>query len=218
MTNRIGKLVGAAMDTLINKANQGGRYSIQENKQHWEWDLYSPTKELHSESGNSNENNDNEVEKYPFEYKTWIKSDKNIFEKWFAKTDSLQPLDLDDFDRTKNTTKVKKPNQLTERENNPDGLTVDDIRGAVGGSESIPGFSSSAAATETQATSSATPAASKEVPNPSNSTDQTNATISTGVIEPDNTSAPSEKSNESVTEGANTTGGIDKEGDIAMEN
>lgn len=134
------------MESLINRANRGGRYIPQDQSQSWKFDWYSPAKEQlgngHSAQNNANDKDSNEDDKYPFRYKTWVHADRAVSEDG---QETLKLLDLSKFDKTQYTT-----------DNNR--LTAADIRGAVGGSEAIPGLSSSTdAATTANAATTAEP-------------------------------------------------------------
>lgn len=126
------------MQALIDRANQVGHYLPQDQNQYWEYKLFSPLKDQHLTHTQQTENDST----YPFKYMTWVRK-QNIISSEQEETanntveqqqnndnDNLIPLDLSQFDRSKYT-------------NNNNGLSADDIRGAVGGSESIPGLSSS---------------------------------------------------------------------------
>ena len=126
------------MQSLIDKANQGGYYMPQEQQtQHWEYQWHSPPKEhLHqgpaaaaSASAAPASTNDGEIapETYPFQYKTWVPTARPAQE---DTNETVKPLDLSQYERSKYTS-------------NNNGLTEDDIRGAVGGTEAIPGLSAS---------------------------------------------------------------------------
>lgn len=129
------------MQALIDRANQVGHYMPQDQNQNWEYKLFSPLKEQHLAHEQSTENDST----YPFKYMAWVRKQNivsseetddnnsniiNITDNNNNSEDTLVPLDLTQFDRSKYTT-------------NNNGLSADDIRGAVGGSESIPGLSSS---------------------------------------------------------------------------
>lgn len=129
--------VSIPMQALIDRANQVGHYLSQDQNQYWEYKLFSPLRDQHLTHTQQTENDST----YPFKYMTWVRK-QNIISSEQEETvntveqqqnnddDTLIPLDLSQFDRSKYTT-------------NNNGLSADDIRGAVGGSESIPGFSSS---------------------------------------------------------------------------
>jgi len=139
------------MQALIDRANQSGHYLPQDQNQCWEWRSFSPPKEQHLAHTQPQQTADDDST-YPFQYKTWLRkqtaavveidTDSNGKEN-SSRIDTLIPLDLSQFDRTKYTT-------------NNNGLSVDDIRGAVGGSESIPGLSSSSTTETTTTTNPAT--------------------------------------------------------------
>lgn len=129
------------MQALIDRANQVGHYLPQDQNQNWEYKLFSPLKEQHLSHEQSTENDST----YSFKYMTWVRKQNIINNEETQENnvinitdnnnnnedqDTLIPLDLTQFDRSKYT-------------NNNNGLSADDIRGAVGGSESIPGLSSS---------------------------------------------------------------------------
>ncbi|SMN22401.1 similar to Vanderwaltozyma polyspora Kpol_1028p70 hypothetical protein [Maudiozyma saulgeensis] len=141
------------MQALIEKANQSGHYLPQDQNQSWEFRWFSPLKEQHLAHTQPQQTADEE-NKYPFQYKTWLRKQPNTTvdvdnvsieePSDSTKIDTLIPLNLSQFNRAKYST-------------NNNGLSVDDIRGAVGGSESIPGLSSSNAATTVERQTVETP-------------------------------------------------------------
>ncbi|CCF57639.1 hypothetical protein KAFR_0C06430 [Kazachstania africana CBS 2517] len=131
------------MQSLIDQANSGHRFGANpEKKEYWKLDWFTPAKQdsfsANSETNDTaNETNrETSQEKYNFKYQTWVKIDsaESIPSE---ENDTLQPIDLSIIDRNE----VSDGNQ-GNTDGNKDSLTVDDIRGAVGGSESIPGLSS----------------------------------------------------------------------------
>ncbi|CCK72392.1 Rtt102p KNAG_0K00240 [Huiozyma naganishii CBS 8797] len=155
------------MDSLIKKANQGGRFGSSEHIQHWQYVWHTPTRDEEAAGrtseldagataakGNNQSQGDSldQPESFPFKFKTWKRADEC---EWDTVEDTLVPLDLDNFDITKVVQDQSAVKGGHEKETQSmDGLTEDDIRGAVGGSESIPGLSgSSAPNTEVKAVS-----------------------------------------------------------------
>lgn len=144
------------MQSLIDRANHGGYYMPQEQQtQHWEYQWHRPAREhLHAGPAASAAaapaaapaaaDGENSADTYPFQYKTWVPAPR----KQDADTDTQEtvlPLDLKQYSRSKYTS-------------NNNGLTEADIRGAVGGTEAIPGLSASSDA-NTSATKAAQQAA-----------------------------------------------------------
>lgn len=131
------------MQSLIEKANRGDYFSNLENIQHWKSDWLTPTKAAVNNSNESNldlnndDNNENSSERYPFKFKTWLKTETSVFN---SDDDELDVLDLATYDRTRKAADSKGSSKTN---GDKDGLSMDDIRGAVGGSESIPGLSKS---------------------------------------------------------------------------
>ncbi|KAH3899404.1 Rtt102p SCDLUD_004847 [Saccharomycodes ludwigii] len=110
------------------------------NYKYWVYDWYSPTNQkITTTTNNNNNNNNNTNEKVVFKYKTWF---ENINVPLETSDSENELMDLDEPYKT-----IFDLN-LFDRKNNmgnkrSDGLTMDDIRGAVGtGGESIPGLSS----------------------------------------------------------------------------
>ncbi|CAI4063068.1 hypothetical protein SKDZ_07G5140 [Saccharomyces kudriavzevii ZP591] len=134
--------------TLIIKANKVSYYGSSIGGESWRYDWFQPSKisstaqQPQQQAGNF----ENNLEKYPFKYKTWLKNQEN--EKSLQEGDCEDILDLTQFDRT---IRKKSPNPShvkgdanssapsTNQEN--EALSMDDIRGAVGNSEAIPGLS-----------------------------------------------------------------------------
>ncbi|QLG72962.1 hypothetical protein HG535_0E00460 [Zygotorulaspora mrakii] len=136
------------MESLIARANRGNFAGV-EKKQYWKYDWYTPSR-IDATTSNTNSNAEiarssesGSTDKLPVKYKTWSKTDKSIFVDYHD--DDIGDL----FDLSMhsgiahvvagNSTGAKVPNGGTMDE----GLTMEDIRGAVGDSEAIPGLSSS---------------------------------------------------------------------------
>lgn len=144
------------MQSLIERANNGGHFGIQDKKHYWRYDWHTPT---HADSNatnaaslNSEENHigdSNLTEKYFFKYKTWLQVEESIFDDESRRNNALDVLDFSIYSTKESGNVNSKTGSNPEIANtNDDSLTVEDIRGAVGNSESIPGFSSSDANTK----------------------------------------------------------------------
>ena len=166
------------MQSLIDRANHGGYYMPQEQQtQHWEYQWHRPAREhLHAGPAASAAaapaaaaaaaDGENSTDTYPFQYKTWVPAPR----KQDADTDTQEtvlPLDLKQYSRSKYTS-------------NNNGLTEADIRGAVGGTEAIPGLSASSDA-NTSATKAAQQAADATNA-PVTETAETPAAVETAVV------------------------------------
>ncbi|AQZ13498.1 RTT102 (YGR275W) [Zygosaccharomyces parabailii] len=138
------------MQSLIERANNGGHFDNSNSRQWWKYDWYTPSHHANS-SGSGNANSDGNqfsdnsvVEKYPFNYKTWIKSDVCIWQDLLKANDSLDLLDASSYSAQEQAdAAVAHSQQMANRPANGDSLTAEDIRGAVGGVGTISGLSSS---------------------------------------------------------------------------
>ncbi|CAI4063446.1 hypothetical protein N7582_002414 [Saccharomyces uvarum] len=139
--------------TLIHKANKVSYYGGATSGESWRYDWYQPSKISSSKQQPQQQvgNLENNLEKYPFKYKTWLKAHEN--EKALQEGCCEDILDLKLFDRTirkesQNPSHIKgdttNTNGAPSATEGGEALSVDDIRGAVGGSEAIPGLSSGA--------------------------------------------------------------------------
>lgn len=121
--------------SLIDRATRLSNH-VNEVK-HWKYDWFSPLKA---------NDDDSTQESYGFQYKKWqqvdYKDQSDSFDSSSAPEDD-DTLDLNLYDKTKIGRCTRQQQQeLTGSKENVR-LTMDDIRGAVGGVEAIPGFSSS---------------------------------------------------------------------------
>ncbi|CDO91959.1 unnamed protein product [Kluyveromyces dobzhanskii CBS 2104] len=116
--------------SLINRANRLGGFTT--DVKHWEYEWSTTAKQ--------NENGTDEKVKYKF--KQWVRKDHPL--KTFEEDDT-DVLNLSEFDRTK----IAKKNVRAQEKTGPNSLSINDIRGAVGGSD-IPGFSGSDAKKEAE--------------------------------------------------------------------
>ncbi|CAI2016127.1 hypothetical protein SEUBUCD646_0G05170 [Saccharomyces eubayanus] len=140
--------------TLIHKANKVSYYGGATSGESWRYDWYQPSKISSTKQQPQQQvgNVENNVEKYPFRYKTWLKvheDDGNALQEGGCE----DILDLRLFDRTirkesQTASHIKGDTNITNgAPSTTEGgkaLSVDDIRGAVGGSEAIPGLSAGA--------------------------------------------------------------------------
>lgn len=136
--------------TLIAKANKVSYYGGSTNKESWRYDWYQPSKVSSNVQQPQQQLGDleNNLEKYPFKYKTWLRNQED--EKNLQGESCEDILDLKEFDRTIRK-KLSNPSHIKGDTNSANGapsanqgdeaLSVDDIRGAVGNSEAIPGLS-----------------------------------------------------------------------------
>lgn len=139
------------MQSLIERANNGGHFGIQDKKHYWRYDWHTPTRTdsyaTNAANLNAEENSvgdSNLAEKYSFKYKTWLQVEESIFDDELKRNNALDVLDLSIYSvKESSNVKSKTGSNPEIRNTNDDSLTVEDIRGAVGNSESIPGFSSS---------------------------------------------------------------------------
>lgn len=138
------------MQSLAERANNGGHFEIVNNRQNWKYDWYTPTHSTPAAAAGSGNNDSdqfgdgNPVEKYPFNYKTWIKTDQCTWRKLLEANDSTDLLDVAKYSlEDKAHESVPGDQQVGNRPAHGDSLTVEDIRGAVGGVDGISGFSSS---------------------------------------------------------------------------
>lgn len=139
------------MQSLIERANNGGHFDNSNSRQWWKYDWYTPSHHANSSGSGNNANGDGNqfsdnsvVEKYPFNFKTWIKSDVCIWQDLLQANDSLDLLDISSYSAQEQAdAAVAHSQQMANRPANGDSLTVEDIRGAVGGVGTISGLSSS---------------------------------------------------------------------------
>ena len=136
--------------TLITKANKVSYYGNPTSKESWRYDWYHPSKVSSNVQQPQQQLGDmeNNLEKYPFRYKTWLRNQED--EKNLQRESCEDILDLKEFDRrilkkslmtshTKGDT--SKATGAPSANQGDEALSVDDIRGAVGNSEAIPGLS-----------------------------------------------------------------------------
>ncbi|CEP64027.1 Rtt102p LALA0_S10e00562g [Lachancea lanzarotensis] len=136
-------------NALISRANNASTYNFgNSNCKFWKFDWHTPVKPRPSgsapaEKSDGNDNNDEEL--YNFKYKTWLASENAAWDVLSANPN--ETIDLSLFDRTQQVGQTTK--QSNHNNNGPsingqntadNGLSADDIRGAVGGQESLPGF------------------------------------------------------------------------------
>ncbi|AMD21962.1 HFR107Wp [Eremothecium sinecaudum] len=154
----------------------------------WRYDWCSPPK---------NED-ENDQENYDFQFKRWQRVPKVNNEASDSSNgldDDQDYLDLNLYDRFRASDGGKVPSQISSTNKPASGLTMDDIRGAVGGVESIPGFSSSDTVSK------------KETEKPA-STEDTKDTKDTKA---------SEESTPANTEGSKDANAQDGDGDVSMD-
>lgn len=157
--------------SLISRANRLGGFTT--DAKHWEYEWSTTAKQ--------NENGTDEKVKYKF--KQWVKKDHPLRD---VVEDDTDVLNLDEFDRTK----IAKKNARVQEKSGPDSLSINDIRGAVGGSD-IPGFSGSDAKKEAES----------------------EAAVETPVVE-----TPAEETPAEDTPAEDTPAEVkDQEGDVKME-
>ncbi|EJS43613.1 rtt102p [Saccharomyces arboricola H-6] len=136
--------------TLILKANKVSYYGSSTSGDFWRYDWYQPSKTSSSAQQPQQQagNLENSLEKCPFKYKAWLKTQEN--EKGLREGNCEDILDLTQYDRTIqsksiNPSRIKSDTHNTNSapSTNQEGeaLSMDDIRGAVGNSEAIPGLS-----------------------------------------------------------------------------
>ncbi|AGO13551.1 AaceriAGL331Cp [[Ashbya] aceris (nom. inval.)] len=118
--------------SLIEQANKLSGYAADVRR--WRYAWFTPSKNIED---------DNNMESYGFEYKCWQRVGADEPLDLLDDTDD-HVLDLNAFDRTRKDAQSK----VSQVGGGPTGsgttgLTMEDIRGAVGGVEAIPGFSSS---------------------------------------------------------------------------
>ena len=169
-----------SMDSLINRAYASSRFAINANDNNrnsnstWKYDWFTPLVQddpvAIQNMGNSERN---ASKKYPFRFKKWIPAQlgtegKEVDEQGQEQeqqaqqfgssiNETLKPLDLSKFDTKLVQNMLNR--KLGERASgsnadrntgDDDSLTVEDIRGAVGNSDSIPGLSSSLSSSTAQ--------------------------------------------------------------------
>ncbi|EDO18795.1 hypothetical protein Kpol_1028p70 [Vanderwaltozyma polyspora DSM 70294] len=181
------------MESLIEKANRGGYVLTADNRQHWKYDWFTPLKknEVSQERVNMDPNSmENEESKYPFKYKTWLKADVSDFH---DNKEELDVLDLSKYDRTK---KLVVTNGVSVTEDDQSSLTMADIRGAVGGSESIPGLSKTDAVTEQPAVTIDASVTETNTPAPTEELQELKETPVEEQEEPKDVSMDNEESND----------------------
>ena len=169
------------MDSLINRAYASSRFAINANDNNrssnstWKYDWFTPlVQDDHVAVQNMANSERNTAKKYPFRYKKWIPvleaeepEQGQQFGDGNSNTNSnetLKPLDLSKFDtklvqnmlNRKLGERVSGSNADRNTGDDDDSLTVEDIRGAVGNSDSIPGLSSSLSSTTAQSKTRAT--------------------------------------------------------------
>ncbi|CCE61628.1 hypothetical protein TPHA_0A05540 [Tetrapisispora phaffii CBS 4417] len=144
------------MESLINRANSGGFFHSNTKIEHWEYQWYTPVKvNGNDNTGEASLNNfysniiqvandeesinNDQVEKYSFRYKKWTRVEtpqQKVNENVKSENEELDVLNLALYDRTRKHDEGSKNGKTTNGS-----LTVDDIRDAVGGSDSIAGLS-----------------------------------------------------------------------------
>lgn len=144
------------MQSLIEKANNGGHFKIVNNRQNWKNDWFTPTHSAPANPVSSGAdgvqlNDGVSVEKYPFKFKSWIKTDECTWRKVLEANDSMDLLDASTYSAQDEVNDgVSHDQQTANRPANGESLTVEDIRGAVGSVDGISGFSSSDAQAQTK--------------------------------------------------------------------
>lgn len=157
------------MQSLIERANTGGHFDASNNRQCWKYDWFTPSHNAKSgSSGNAvadgNQFSDHTaVEKYPFKYKTWDNTDACTWRDLLSANDSLDLLDVSSYSAQEQAeAAVAHDQQMANRPVNGDRLTVEDIRGAVGGVGTISGLSSSDAQQATNGEAKSGPSQDEE--------------------------------------------------------
>lgn len=144
------------MQSLIEKANTGGHFEIVNNRQNWKHAWFTPTHSAPINSATSGADavqlaDGVSVEKYPFNFKTWNKTDECIWTKMLEANDSMDLLDASTYStQDKASDGISNDQQTASRPTNGESLTAEDIRGAVGSVDGISGFSSSDAQAHTK--------------------------------------------------------------------
>ena len=165
-----------SMDSLINRAYASSRFAINANDNNrssngtWKYDWFTPLVQDDPVAIQNMANSErNTAKKYPFRYKKWIpvlEVDEQEQGQQFGNgsssnansNETLKPLDLSKFNtklvqnmlNRKLGERVSGSNADKNTGDDDDSLTVEDIRGAVGNSDSIPGLSSSLSSTTAQ--------------------------------------------------------------------
>lgn len=136
------------IQSLLDRANNADN-SLPSDIRYWKYDWYSPLKvsleqQIHGDMNGTGNSLSNAIqENYPFKYKAWI----SVGDKKLRSTTGTEDqfFNLDDYDRTKEGWSAF--GKYIPKEGKNGSLTAEDIRGAVGDTESIPGLSSSVAYT-----------------------------------------------------------------------
>ncbi|SCU86721.1 LANO_0C08988g1_1 [Lachancea nothofagi CBS 11611] len=129
--------------TLIARANNASAHTFaNSNRKFWKFDWYTPLKPKQNTTASTDktDKNDNAGEElYNFKYKTWLPSDQQAWQ--ILDNDSDEIIDLSSYDRTRQVVQPQGSAPPNGAQKPTEGLSADDIRGAVGGQESLPGFS-----------------------------------------------------------------------------
>lgn len=128
---------------LIARANNASPHTFANSSQrYWKLDWCTPVKPKPTQNSGKGNGENVEGEKYNFMYKAWMPSEVPAWKQ--LEVDENEILDLSMYDRTKKVVAPQVGSAPTSSgQNAGNGLTADDIRGAVGGQESIPSFSGS---------------------------------------------------------------------------
>ncbi|QLL30230.1 hypothetical protein HG536_0A00470 [Torulaspora globosa] len=134
------------MESLIQRANNTNYLSASEKKSHWRYDWYAASRPETVSGGHGNSSgeggrSETDSHKNSFKYKTWLKSEMPASNA-SAEIEEGDLFDLANYslDRV-NGTSSGAPRATGEGARN-NSLTVEDIRGAVGGAESMIALSS----------------------------------------------------------------------------
>ncbi|KAM3165155.1 hypothetical protein ACU8KH_00918 [Lachancea thermotolerans] len=133
---------------LISRANNASTHTFSNsNPKYWKFDWYTPVKPKQAQSNEKSSGENDSEERFSFKYKTWLPSEKPAWKQLEAEVEEI--IDLEQYDRTKQP-KTLQPGSapVVNGQAAADGLTADDIRGAVGGQETMIGFSASDATTK----------------------------------------------------------------------
>lgn len=156
------------MNSLIDRANSTSYFGVAEKKSHWKYDWYATTSPETSSGSHTHANADssrgNEDGKHSLRFKTWLRSDMPVFGGWpdIEKSDLF---DLSKYTTNANSSSTKAKNGHTINTGAVgDSMTEEDIRGAVGNSESMITLSSSAANANAAQPDSTASADTKEEP------------------------------------------------------
>ncbi|CUS22501.1 LAQU0S05e06810g1_1 [Lachancea quebecensis] len=128
---------------LISRANNASTHTFSNsNPKYWKFDWYTPVKPKQAQSNEKSSGENDAEEKFSFKFKTWLPSEKAAWKQLEA--DVEETIDLEQYDRTKQPMALQPGSApAVNGQVATNGLTADDIRGAVGGQETMIGFSAS---------------------------------------------------------------------------